>query len=169
MVDWKNPARRIPIRIKLAAGVAVLLALGGAAGAGAVAYTRPPVEMAPAVPTAIAKVPQKSGITTVKGRVAEVYGDRFILQDGTGRVMVDAGHDNLGQVRAGSAVMVQGRYDRGQLRASYLVDPQGDVTQVGAGADTSDPFTISDIRFSDCRYGGTPTIPARMGAIRTAG
>ncbi|PTR06640.1 MULTISPECIES: hypothetical protein [unclassified Novosphingobium] len=132
MVDWKNPVGHIPHRMKLASGVAVLLALGGAAGAGAVAYTRPPVEMAPTVPTAIAQVPQRSGITTVKGKVAEVYGDRFVLQDGTGRLLVDVGRDGSGQVRSGNALMVQGRYDNGQLRASYLVDPQGGVTQVGA-------------------------------------
>jgi hypothetical protein len=125
MVDWKNPVGHIPHRVKLASGMAVLLALGGAAGAGAVAYTRPPVEMAPTVPTAIAQVPQRSGITTVKGKVAEVYGDRFVLQDGTGRLLVDLGRDGSGQVRAGNALMVQGRYDNGQLRASYLVDPQG--------------------------------------------
>lgn len=131
MVDWKKPVRHIPHRVKLASGMAVLFALGGAAGAGAVSLTRPTVEMAPTLPTAIAKVPQRSGITTVKGRVAEVYGDRFILQDNTGRLLVDAGHGGSSQMRSGNAVMVQGRYENGQMHASYLVDPQGSVTQVG--------------------------------------
>lgn len=125
--------RKIPHlsqRGRLGLGAAVLLALGGAGGAGAVSLTRPTIEMAPTIPTAIGKLPTSSGIVTVKGRVAEVYGDRFIVQDGSGRAMVAGGRGARGAVTAGSAVMVQGRYDDGQLHASYLVDPQGRITDV---------------------------------------
>ena len=132
MVDWKNTGSRIPVRARLAAGAVALLLVGGAAGASVVSHTRPSVEMAPAIPTAIAKVPQANGVITVKGKVAEVYGSRFIMQDGSGRMLIDAGPDNSGQLSPGNALMVQGRYDNGQLHASYLVDPQGHITDVGA-------------------------------------
>lgn len=114
---------------KLGLGVAIGLAIGAAGGASAVSLTRPAVEMAPTVATPVAKLANSSGVVTVKGRVAEVYGDRFVVQDGSGRAMVDGGRD--ASVTKGAAVQVQGRYDDGQLRASYLVDAAGKVTPVG--------------------------------------
>jgi len=118
-------------REKLALGGAALLALGVAGGAGAMSLTRPTVEMAPTVATATAKLADTRGVVTVKGRVAEVYGDRFVVQDATGRALVDAGrHDGMA-LRTGAPVTVQGRYDDGQLRARYLVDANGTVQEVG--------------------------------------
>ena len=131
MVDFKKPLRSISHRTRFVSGAVALLALGAAGGAGAVAMTRPAVEMAPTVPTAIARLPQANGIVTVKGKVAEIFGNRFIMQDASGRTLVDVGPRSSAQVGSGSVVMVQGRYDNGQLRASYLVDPQGQVEAVG--------------------------------------
>eukprot|EP01035_Chromulina_nebulosa_P067044 gene67044-91822_t len=66
-------------RATLGLGGAALLALG-ALGGGAVAHmTRPAVEMAPANAVAISSLAQRQGIVTVKGKVAEVYGDRFVI------------------------------------------------------------------------------------------
>lgn len=118
-------------RTRIGIGAAALLAVGAAGGAGAVSLTRPTIEMAPTVQTAIAKLPATTGVVTVKGRVAEIYGDRLIVQDATGRTMVAGGREVAANLTRGSAVMVQGRYDDGQLRASYLVDPQGQITAVG--------------------------------------
>lgn len=132
MTDAKKLAGRVPPRTRMALSAAALLAIGAAGGAGAVQLTRPGVEMAPTVPTAIARLPQASGIVTVKGRVAETYGNQFVVQDGTGRTLVDAGRHGGSDVRVGSVMTVQGRYDDGRLRASYLVDPQGRVDAVGA-------------------------------------
>ncbi|MFD1787044.1 hypothetical protein ACFSC3_05610 [Sphingomonas floccifaciens] len=131
MVDFRTMKNS---RAALAAGAAVLVALGAAGGAGAVQATRPNVEMAPTVATPAAKLAASSGVVTVKGRVAEVYGDRFVLQDGSGRAMVAAGREARGTVSVGQSVMVQGRYDEGQLRASYLVDQNGRVAAVGPRA-----------------------------------
>lgn len=131
MVDWNYAGPRIPRRVTQASAALALLVLGAVAGAGAMTYTRPSIEMAPAIPTAIAKVPQTAGLVTVKGKIAEVYGDRFILQDGSGRLLIDAGPDASGKLQQGNALMAQGRYDNGQLHASYLVDPQGGITDVG--------------------------------------
>ncbi|MBD8550505.1 MULTISPECIES: hypothetical protein [unclassified Sphingomonas] len=115
-------------RMKLAA--AALLAVGVAGGAGAVSLTRPGIEMAPTTPTAIARLSGTSGVVTVKGRVVEIFGDRFVLQDATGRTMIDAGRNGDG-VTAGATMTVQGRYDNGELRASYLVDPNGRIVAAG--------------------------------------
>ncbi|MBW6526171.1 hypothetical protein KZ813_04915, partial [Sphingomonas sp. RHCKR7] len=115
------PHVNAPRRVALAG--AALLALGAAGGAGAMALTRPTVEMAPTVPTAVARLQQSSGTVTVRGRVAAVYGDRFVVEDSTGRALVDAGRDSA--PRAGAPVLVQGRYDEGQLRARFLVDSAG--------------------------------------------
>ncbi|MEH3105390.1 MAG: hypothetical protein PGN12_16000 [Sphingomonas phyllosphaerae] len=115
---------------RLAFGGAALLAMGAAGGAGAVQLTRPSVEMAPTVPTAIAKLPATSGIVTVRGRVAGVYGTRFLVEDASGRTLVDAGR-GAGTLTKGAPVLVQGRFDDGQLRARFLAD-QGGVREVGA-------------------------------------
>ena len=117
-------------KLKLGGGAALLLILGAAGGAAVVETTRPAVEMAPASPVAISSLGQRTGIVTIKGKVAEVYGDRFILADGSGRTMVDIGRDAT-PATAGTALTVQGRYDQGQLHASFLVDQAGTVTSVG--------------------------------------
>lgn len=124
MIDFRKAATS---RVGLAASAAILVGLGAAGGAAAVAATRPPVEMAPTVATPITKLVDGGGIVTVRGRVAEVYGDHFILQDGSGRTMVGVGREGRGLVAAGAPVTVQGRFDEGVLHASYLVDAQGQV------------------------------------------
>jgi hypothetical protein len=83
------------------------------------------------VPTTTARLPQTTGIVTVKGKVAEVYGNRFIVQDSSGRALIDTGPESTNSVRPGETLLVQGRYDEGQVRASYLVDQQGRVEAVG--------------------------------------
>lgn len=113
-----------------ALGAVVVLA-ASAGGAGAMAMTRPAIEMAPTVATPIAKLGSTSGIVTVKGRVAEVFGDRLVVQDASGRTMIDAGREGTQGLATGTPVMVQGRYDQGQLRAHFLVGPNGAVEAVG--------------------------------------
>lgn len=112
-----------------ALGAVVVLA-ASAGGAGAMAMTRPSVEMAPLVATPIAKLSASSGIVTVKGRVAEVFGDRLVVQDASGRTMIDAGPEAR-NLATGTPVQVQGRYDQGQLRAHFLVGLNAAVEQVG--------------------------------------
>ena len=139
--------RRIPhltIGQRLGLAGVALVGMGMAAGAGAVSLTRPAVEMAPTVPTPVAKLPASDGTVTVRGRVAAVYGNRFVVEDHSGRALVDAGRDGAG-LRTGAPVLVQGRFDEGQLRARFLVDGQNGVREVGApppprpGADAPAP------------------------------
>lgn len=124
------PLHKLTRKAQLAIAGTVLLGLGAAGGAAATSLTRPAVQMAPTVQTAIAKLPTNSGVVTVRGKIAEIYGDRIVLQDASGRAMIDVGREAQGVLKAGAPLMVQGRYDDGQLRASYLVDQAGEVTPV---------------------------------------
>lgn len=124
--------RRLPGRNRLALAAAGLLALGGAAGAFAVAETRPSVTMAPATPVAIRSL-SGSGIVTIRGRVAEIYGNKFVMADASGRALVDTGREGEGGtlVAPGEPVTVQGRFDRGFVHAAFLVGPDGKVAALG--------------------------------------
>jgi hypothetical protein len=102
--------RRLGRRGTLAIAAAGLLAIGAGAGAFAISETRPSVSMAPVAPVAIKSL-SSEGIVTVRGRVAEIYGNTFILADQTGRALVDTGRegDDRQLVSVGAPVTVQGR------------------------------------------------------------
>ncbi|HXH16520.1 MAG TPA: hypothetical protein VNJ10_10365 [Sphingomonas sp.] len=117
---------------RFALAAAGLLAIGGAAGAVTVAATRPSVTMAPATPVAIRSL-QSDGIVTIRGTVAEVYGDKFVMADRTGRALVDLGPEGSDSalVTAGQPVTIQGRFEDGFVHASFLVGAGGKVTALG--------------------------------------
>jgi hypothetical protein len=129
--DTDRPTR-FGRRPKIALAALGLLVLGGAAGAVVVAETRPSVTMAPATPVAIRSL-TADGIVTIRGRVAEIYGNKFILADASGRALVDTGRqgDERALVTAGEPVTVQGRFDRGFVHAAFLVGPDAKVTALG--------------------------------------
>jgi hypothetical protein len=62
-----------------------------------------------------------------KGHVAEVFGNKFIVQDDSGRALVDTGPRGEGRqlVEKDEAVTVQGHFDRGMMRAQVLVHADG--------------------------------------------
>ena len=136
MPDHIEPSSRRSFRVgkrgNLALVGAGLLALGGVAGAVVMAETRPSVSMAPATPVAIRSL-SSSGIVTVRGRVAEIYGNKFIMADASGRALVDTGRDGEGGnlVTPGEPVTVQGRFDRGFVHAAFLVGPDNKVVALG--------------------------------------
>lgn len=120
-------------RITLGLAAIGLLTAGGVAG-GAVGHAfRPPIEMAPTHAVAIRTLPTAQGIVTIRGRVAERFGHRWVVDDGTGRILVDGGprgdDDTLAPL--GALVSVQGRFDRGDFHPSFLVDASGTVTPLG--------------------------------------
>lgn len=134
MTDHDSPRRRfLPRRpASLALIGAGLLAIGGVAGAVATAETRPSVTMAPATPTPIRSL-APADIVTIRGRVAEVFGNKFVLADGTGRALVDTGPegDERAPVAIGAPVTVQGRFEDGFMRAAFLVGPDMKVLALG--------------------------------------
>ena len=119
--------------LKLALAAIGLVVVGGAAGTVAGHVMQPSIEMAPLKPVAIKSLASSSGIITLRGRVAEVYGDKFVIDDGSGRALIEAGPEGEGGslVGVGAPVTVQGRYERGFVHASFLVDQAGKVTALG--------------------------------------
>jgi hypothetical protein len=109
-----------------------LLVLGGAAGAVVVAETRPSISMAPASPVAIHSL-SSSGIVTIRGRVAEIFGNKLIVADASGHALVDLGRegDDRQMVTVGEAITVQGRFDRGFVHAAFLIGPDNKVVALG--------------------------------------
>ncbi|MGR9414622.1 hypothetical protein [Rhizobium leguminosarum] len=115
--------RRLAIPVIAAA---VALVIGAAGGASAVKMMRPTPEMAPLTPVAISAMPATS-LITIKGKVAEIYGNKFVLQDESGKALVETGRAGEGGalVTRDEAVTVQGRFDDGFVHASYLVRQDG--------------------------------------------
>lgn len=126
-----HPKRRaVPRRIRVALGAIALLAIGGGAGAVVSHALKPAIEMAPLRPVTIASIPTMSGPITIRGKVTEIYGNQFVIQDASARTLVDTGREGAGAtlVAHGATVTVQGRYDSGVVHASFLVDDAGKVT-----------------------------------------
>ncbi len=127
------PHRRRSSRLAFTGVAAVaLLALGIAGGAGAMKLAKPSVEMAPMAPVAIATLPD-GDLVTIKGKVAEVFGNKFVLQDASGRALVETGPsgENGKLVTVNEEISVQGRFDDGFLHASFLVHPDGKIEALG--------------------------------------
>ena len=123
-LNTRSPLHRLRSRRSTAIAAVALLAVGGGAGAIAMHAPRQPVSMAPVTPVAIRSL-SSGGIVTVKGRVAEIYGNKFIMADASGRALVDTGREGEGGnlVTTGEPVTVQGRFDRGFVHAAFLVGP----------------------------------------------
>lgn len=129
MKSLNDKVSTLPAKAKIALGAA-LLAVGGVAGASVAHFQHPSIEMAPATVKPIAKLASASGIVAVRGRVAENFGNNFVLADGSGRTLI-AADPNAAAPAVGSVVTVQGRVDDGLLRPSFLTDQAGVVTPVG--------------------------------------
>ncbi len=113
-------------------GAIAILALGVAGGAAAMKLTRPAGELAPIAPVAISAMPDDS-LTSVKGKVVEIFGNKFIIQDDSGRALVETGPEGRSGaiVNKDEVVTVQGRFDDGFLHGSYIVHEDGKTDQLG--------------------------------------
>ncbi|CAN5233521.1 hypothetical protein BH10PSE15_BH10PSE15_10620 [soil metagenome] len=131
MSETFTPRRRFK---RGAAAIGLFLA-GGAAGGFAGHAFHSPIAMAPTHAVAIKSLADDGGIVTVKGRVAERYGNQFTLEDGTGKALIDAGRAGEDDSLApkGAIVSVQGRFEHGSLHPMFLVDPSGRVVAIGHG------------------------------------
>ncbi|TPG07514.1 hypothetical protein EAH84_14480 [Sphingomonas oligophenolica] len=134
--------------------------MGGGAGAVAMQATRPSVSMAPATPVAIRSL-SSSGIVTIRGRVAEIYGNKFVMQDASGRALVDTGREGQDGrlVTAGEPVTVQGRFDRGFVHAAFLVGPDNKVVALGPLGGPRDGPGRHGLRHGPDDGPGTPPPP----------
>ena len=116
---WRSPSRRLKL-----AGVAIaVLAVGGIGGAAASRYVHryQPQAVLLLQPAPIAQLKNDTPVA-IKGQVAEVFGNKFIVQDDSGRALIDTGPrgDDGKLVKQGEAVTVQGRFDRGFIHAQVM-------------------------------------------------
>ncbi|MCQ9155859.1 hypothetical protein [Acidomonas methanolica] len=119
-------------------GAALLVA--GAAGGSAVTHAiGPTIDMAPLTPVTIAHLADTRGPVTLKGRVAQIYGHDLIVDDGTGKALVDTGPqgDRL-DLTPGAERSFQGHFDEGIFHADFIVDGNGSVTPLGPPAGPPD-------------------------------
>jgi uncharacterized protein YdeI (BOF family) len=129
------PRRFILTRGRLlagAAGVMLAAALGGAALAAGPTDPAQPQAVMLLTPGPIGKMQSDSPVA-VKGTVAEIFGNKFVLQDESGRALVDLGPrgDDGNSVTKGEAVTVQGMFDGGFIKGQVLVHADGRAEAFG--------------------------------------
>jgi hypothetical protein len=124
------PAPRRPKvspRLISAGIVAAVLAVGAAGGAGADRYiqkTRPQGVLL-LLPAPIAQM--IPGPVAVRGQVAEIFGNKFIIQDDSGRTLADTGPRGEGGklVAKGETVTIQGHFEHGFIHANVMTRADG--------------------------------------------
>lgn len=108
--------------------LAVVLIAGAALGAGGtrLAQNWEARSVLLLQPAPIDKMTDQAPVA-IKGEVSDVFGQKFVIQDPSGRALVDTGPEGDGRtvVTRGEAVTVQGRFDRGVVRAEVLVHADG--------------------------------------------
>lgn len=124
------PPRRSMVspRLMTTGVVIAVLALGAAGGAGAYRHIQKshPQSVLLLQPAPIAQMTD-AGSVAVKGQVAEVFGNKFIIQDESGRTLVDTGPRGEGGklVAKGETITVQGRFENGFIHASVMTRADG--------------------------------------------
>jgi hypothetical protein len=116
-------ARRPYVTGLFAAGLAVL---GLVVGTGATLFAAPRDSVILMQPTSIAALAPYS-VVAVKGKVAEIFGNKFVIDDGSGRALVETGRRGEGGtlVTAGEALTVQGHFDHGFIHGDLIVHADG--------------------------------------------
>ena len=122
--------------------LAAALVAAGLVGAGATAVAqrnRQPVLVA-LTPAPVASM--KDGNTVaVSGDVSEIFGNKFILADNSGRALIDTGRDGEGGklVAKSETVTVQGRFDNGVVHAIAIRHGDGRTVVLGPSAPPPPP------------------------------
>jgi uncharacterized protein YdeI (BOF family) len=122
-----NAGRRSPA---LFAALLVAFAIGGGLTAAALQVRRPAIVIL--TPAPITSMHDWNEVA-VKGQVAEIFGNKFIVQDDSGRALVDTGRSSeTGNLVAKSeTVTVQGRFEHGSIHAQAISHPDGRNDFVG--------------------------------------
>ena len=120
-------------RLKPGLAAAGLFLVGGVAGGAFSRAVHPPIAMAPLHNVTIRNLATSDGIVAIRGRIAERFGSRMVIDDGTGRALVDTGPHGDAQTSlpTGAVVTVQGRYEREAFHPSFIVMPSGAVMPLG--------------------------------------
>jgi len=121
---WRERLGSRPLATRIA--LPVLAFALGAGAMGAVVAHRPAAIALTLAPTPVASLHEGSAVA-LKGQVAELFGDKFILQDESGRALVDTGPEGEGDklVTSSETVTVQGRFDDGFVHAAAIMHADG--------------------------------------------
>jgi len=155
--------RHVPKRIKMV-GAAVAALMVGAAGLSLTQGND--VALNPVEPTPIASI-AASGAVAAKGEVAEIFGNKFVVQDGTGRALVETGREGGKLVAKGETVTVQGRFENGFLHARTVTHADGKMTVLGP-AGGPPPGTL-DWAKDRVGLGPKPDLSALTATVQAAG
>jgi hypothetical protein len=119
-------------RRRAAAVAALLGAFAIGAGATAVMMGSRRVTVLSMVPAPITAMRDWSPVA-VRGEVAEVFGNKFVVTDDSGRALVDTGRAGEGAtlVARSEAVTVQGRFEHGFIHAAVITHADGRSDVVG--------------------------------------
>src|ERR1700722_19589333 len=114
----------------LFAPLLVAFAIGGGVTAATLQARRPSLVML--TPAPITSMHDWSEVA-VKGQVAEIFGNKFIVQDDSGRALVDTGRsgETANLVAKSETVTVQGRFEHGSIHAQAISHPDGRNDFVG--------------------------------------
>lgn len=124
------PRRTLPHRSALAAALLAACAVG--AGATALAQRGRAVTVVALTPAPITAMKDWSPVA-VKGQVAEIFGNKFVIQDDGGRALVETGRqgEGGGLVAPAETVTVQGRFEHGFIHAIAIQHADGHNDLVG--------------------------------------
>jgi len=127
------PPRRRPFLLpRLFLGIAAVGLLAVGLGVGAVVATYGSnlraAAYAPLPPVAISAMTDSSTVA-IEGQVAEIFGNKFIMEDPSGRALVETGPkgEDGDLVARGEAVTIQGRFENGFLHATFIVHEDGET------------------------------------------
>jgi hypothetical protein len=130
------PKRRISARALGIGGAIAILVAGAALGAGGtrLAQNWEPQRVMLLQPASIGDMREGTPMA-VKGEVSDIFGNKFVIQDGSGRALVDTGprSEDRKVVTRGETVTVQGRFDRGIIRAQLIAHADGRNEAFGHG------------------------------------
>ena len=117
-------------RLAAAAVLVGAFVVGGGVTAVALQGRQPTLVML--TPTPITAMHDWSAVA-VKGQVAEIFGNKFIIQDESGRALVETGlrRDGGQLVAKSETVTVQGRFERGFIHAQAISHSDGRNDLVG--------------------------------------
>ncbi|KQO72026.1 DNA-binding protein [Methylobacterium sp. Leaf87] len=124
--------------------------------------------LTPVEPVAVAALKPSAAIAA-KGTVAEIYGNKFVVQDGTGKALVETGKRGEGGtlVTTGEAVTVQGRFENGFLHAALIT--RADGTKVVVGPAGGLPPGTLDWAKDKVGLGPKADVPALTAQVEAAG
>ncbi|RFC63892.1 MULTISPECIES: hypothetical protein [Mesorhizobium] len=128
-----TPPVKKSVRGKVLGGSALVgvLLVGAVAGAFAMKMSHRDERQALLPPVAINAMADDS-LVAVKGKVSEIFGNKFIIADSSGRALIDVGPagDDKSLVAQNEEVTVQGRFDDGFVRAGMVIHTDGRVDEL---------------------------------------